>query len=436
VKVQRAHLTELAGSGDAGRPMPASCAARDGAPYRRAVGLAAFGVALACFGAARAQVGGTGAAAVPSGTDRFTLDANAGAAYDSNITGGNTTVATLRRLQPEDITYTLGTTVAFQLPSSRQTFFVNGGADFQRHDRNSILNGDNYRISAGLAERLGICAGTGVVGYARRQSLIQDLAVAATKNNQSEDTATVGVTCGRRAIFVELDGSYSKVTNDAKQSGFIDSTTEGGSASIGYRSKTLGDISLGGQYSTIQYGADPLLAIMTMPRVRQYGVGLKYSRKIGLRLSGTAGVSYNRIEGGAIRTQADGLSAEASLAYRATGRTQFTLDYSLGNSASPLLNSSYVRSEMLQLTGNYALTRRISFQASASRSRQDYRSTGQIVLLQLQQSTTDQFGASVNVKVGRKASVSLNATHTNRVADISEFNFHDDRIAVALNSRF
>ena len=174
----------------------------------------------------------------------------------------------------------------------------------------------------------------------------------------------------------------------------------------------------------------------TTPRVQQYGVGLKYSRKIGLRLSGTAGVSYNRIEGGLIRTQSDGLNANASLAYRVSARTQLTLDYTLGNTASPLANASYVRSESLQLAGTYALTRKISFQAAASRSRQDYRSTGVIALLQLKESTTDQVNGSVNVKVGRKANVSLSATHTYRMADISQFNYSDDRVAVTLSSRF
>lgn len=397
---------------------------------RQAFGFVAFGAAIACFGAAKAQTAGP-----PGGTDRFTLDANASAAYDSNVSGGNTTVANVRGLRPEDITYTLGTTVAFQLPSSRQTFFVDGAADFSRHEHNSVLNSDDYRISAGLSERLGLCSGNGVVGYSRRQTLIQDLAVAAAKNTQSEDDANLGVTCGRRAIFVELDGNYSKVTNDATRSGFIDSTTEGGSASIGYRSRTLGNVSLGGQYSTIQYAADPLLGT-TAPKLQQYGVNLKYSRQIGFRLSGTAGVSYNRIEGGLTRTQSDGFGADASLAYRATARTQLTLNYSLGNTASPLANASYVRSEALQLTGTYALTRRISFQASASRSKQEYRSTGVVALLQLKESTTDQVNASVNVKLGRKITASLNATHTYRTADISQFNYSDDRVAVSLSSRF
>jgi hypothetical protein len=422
--VSRAYLSGYFGEGDALRRLPYTSGG-----IRTGAGIVAFGAALACFSAAEAQVG------PPAGADRFTLDATGGVAYDSNVSGGNTTVAALRQLVPEDVTYTVGTTVAFQLPSSRQTLFVDGGVDIQRHQNNSILNGEDYRISAGLSERLGLCSGTGIVGYTRRQSLIQDLAVAASRNIQSDDTANVDVVCGRRAIFVEVSGTYSKVTNDATQSGFVDSTTQGTSASVGYKSQTLGDISFFGQYSTIDYMANLLLGA-TQPPVTQYGAGLKYSRKIGLRLSGTAGVSYNRIEGGVARTSSDGLNANASLAYRLTSRTQFTLDYTLGNSASPLTNTSYVRTEVLQLTGSYSLTSRVSFSVAASRSLQDYRGVQDVAVLQLRESTTDQLNGSVDVKVGRKASVSFSVTHTNRDADISQFNYSDDRVAVTLTNRF
>jgi hypothetical protein len=422
----RAHLKEPVGGGIA-RPSATGAVKQARINARRRIGLGgvAFGAAMACFSAAKA-----------GGADRFTLDANASAAYDSNVSGGDTTIANLRGLQPGDITYTLGTTVAFLLPSSRQTFFLNGAADFQRHEHNSVLDSDNYRISAGLSERFGSCSGSGTLGYSRNQTLIQDLAVAVTKNMQSQDTANLSINCGRRAIFVELDGTYSKITNDATRSGFVDSTTDGASASIGYRSQTLGNLSLGGQYSTIQYGADPLFGTTT-PKVHQYGVNVRYSRKIGLRLSGSAGVSYNRIEGGLIgTTQSDGFGANASLAYRATARTQITLDYTLGNIASPLANASYVRSEALQLSGTHTLTRRISVQAGISRSREDYRSTGVVALLQLKESTTDQVNGSVSVNLGRKVTASLNAAHTYRTADLSQFNYSDDRVSVSLNGRF
>jgi hypothetical protein len=405
--------------------------------HRRGIGAVAIGAALVCCGAAQAQTqtGGLAAAGAPVGTDRFTLDANAGVAYDSNITGGNTTVADIRQLQPADVTYTLGTTVAFQLPSSRQVLFVNGSADFQRHQNNPILDGEDYRITGGLTERLGICAGTAVAGYSRTQSLIQDLAVATAKNIATQDNGSVDVTCGRRAIFVEVQGSAVKVTNDAKTAGFVNSTTENASVGVGYRSERLGNLAITGQYSNIDYADDPVLGL-SMPSVQQYGLGLVYSRKVGLRLSGSAGVSYSRIEGGLAQTSSDGLNANISLAYRLTSRTKFTLDYSLGNSASALLNTSYVRSELIQVTGTYQLTQRISFHAAASRSKQNYREVLQIEALQLQDSTTDQFSGSADLKLGRKAVVSLAVTHTNRVADVSQFNFNDDRVAVTLTNRF
>lgn len=405
---------------------------------RHAVGVAVFGAALGCLGVAQAQQAGTslaGAAGMPVGADRVAIDATAGAAYDSNISGGNNSVASLRGLQPEDVTYTLGATATFQLPSSRQNLFLTAAADLQRHQNNSVLDGDNYRISAGAMERLGVCSATGIVGYAHRQTLVQDLAVAVSKNIVKQEDGHLDFVCGRRSVFVELTGGATKVSNDAPTAGFVNSTTENAALSVGYRSQSLGDISLFSQYSEINYEDNPLFG-GAIPDVRQYGAGVNYARKIGLRLSGTASVSYNQIEGGLGNIRSDGLNASASLAYRLSSRTQLTLDYSLGNAASPLTNTSYVHSEMLQLAGTYLLTKRISFHASASRSTQDYRGIQPSALLQIHQSTTDQIGGGVDVKIGRKISVGLTAMHLNRSADIALFDYSDNRVAITLTGKY
>lgn len=402
----------------------------DARSARRVAGFLAFGAALGCFDAAQAQVAG-----MPTGTERFSLSGTAGAAYDSNITGGNAAIGNLRDLRPEDVTYSLASTAAFQLPSSRQTLFIDGSFDLQRHQNNPALDANDYSIAAGFSERLGICSTTGVVSYSRRQSLIQDIAIATTKNTATQESGNINVSCGRRSMFVTVQADASKLTNDAKAPGFVDSTAENVSASVGYRNQTLGDLSVFTHYSNIDYGQDSILGLST-PSVQQYGVGLRYARKIGSRLSGSAGISYDRVQGGLIGSQSDGISANASVAYRLSSRIQFSLDYSLGNSASPLGNASYVRTNALQVGGSYSLTKRISFHGGASRSRQDYRGTEQVTLLQIRESTTDQINAGLDIKVGRKSTASLIATYTSRVADVSQFNYNDDRVAVTLTSRF
>lgn len=435
----RMHLQQ---GGDRRMSRVANCRTGPGGYSRRLwrVGLVAFGAALAFVGAARAQTstatgGQAGLAGVPTGTDRVAIDVNAGAAYDTNVTGGNPEVAAARHLVPEDETYTLGTDWTLQLPSSRQTLFLEGAAELQRHEKNSILDAENYNISAGAVERLGLCTGTGIAGYSHRQTLIEDLAVATTKNIATEDTGTADVVCGRRKLYFEVQGGGLRLVNDALTAGFINSTTENASASVGYRGDRLGNLSLTGQYSDIDYSQNALLHTAT-PSVRQYSAGVKYTRIVGLRLTGSVGVFYNRIEGGFANIHSDGLNANASLGYRLTSKTQFALDYSLGNAASPLTNSSYVRTQVLQLTGAYTLTQRISFHVIASRTEQDYLGVQQVAILQFQQSTTDLVSGGMDVRVGRKATISLNVSHTNRVANVSEFNFTDDRVAVTLSNRF
>jgi hypothetical protein len=243
------------------------------------------------------------------------------------------------------------------------------------------------------------------------------------------------VTCARRSLFVEVSGNASKLMNDATTSGFVDSNTQGISVAAGYAGQRLGDLAITGTYSTISYGQDPLVGVKT-PAVQQYSVGLRYSRKLGHRLSGTASASWNRVEGGFGGAAQDGLNASAVLQYTLTSRMQFSLNYVLANSASPLANTSYVRNESFQLSSVYTLTQRLSLNASVSRSQQNYREAQKITALELSQSTADMITGGVNMKIARKTSISLSATRTIRTADLSQFNYSDDRVAATLTSRF
>ncbi|HEY3948377.1 outer membrane beta-barrel protein [Phenylobacterium sp.] len=413
---------------------------------RTFAGLAALGAALLCAQGAQAQMAGglgAGVPGVPNGDQRIAIEGHADAAYDSNVTGGNASVASQRRLTPEDEIYSAGTNITLMLPSSRQLLFFDGQAELQRYARNSTLDANNYRLSVGAAERLGICAATLVGGYSHRETQIQQVAVATiAKNIATQDSGNADVTCGRRKIFVDISGGVSKLENSAKTSGFVDSQTVSGNVAVGYHNTVLGDLSLLGVYSDIQYGQDNLLLALdptlptSVPDVRQYGVGLRYARKVGLRLSGTASVFYNRIEGGFVHTQSDGLGVTASLAYRMTSRTQFTLDYNLGNNASPLSTTSYVHSEDLHLNATYNLTQRITFQAGVSHQREEYRGADQIALLQLRESDSNQIDGSINIKVGQKLTVILNAQHLERTADVRQFNYNADRVSIGLSGKF
>ena len=396
---------------------------------RRGMGGVACGAAaLACCGAAGAQV-------APTGTDRFSLEVHAHTIYESNVAGGDSTVAALRKLEPEDVTYNLGAAAAFQLPSSRHTLFLTGAVDFDRHDKNKVLNGENYEASLGGSSQLGSCVGTAVASYAHRQAQIQDLVVAATKNVIDQESANVGVRCGRRSIFAGLDGGVTKVMNNGKGAAFIDSETRSAVASLGYQNKTLGNLALTAQYSEVDYQNVPLTVPPAPTGFEQYGFGVNYSRKIGNRLSGNAGVNYTSLNANGSSLKSDALGADVALNYRASPRLGLALSYSLANQASAIADAAFVRTEAFRFSGDYKLNSRIALQAAVAKSRNNYRGR-QTTFLQIGKSEDMTVSGGATVKIGRKLSMTLDASHIDRTADLAQFNYKSNRVSLGIIGTF
>jgi hypothetical protein len=371
------------------------------------------------------------------GSDRFVLDARAHATYESNVAGGDDAVAALRQLKPADTTYTLGATAAFRLPSAKHTLFLTAAADFDRHQKNSILDADNYIVTLGGDALVGPCVASGSASYSHRLALIQDLTIPVAKNIVDQENANAGVTCGRRGIFAGLNGGYSKLTNDANTAAFINSTTRNVAASVGYQNRNLGSLSLVGTYSKIDYDDPPSGVPVVSNSVAQSGIGVTYARKIGNRLNGSAGVNYNWIDPDGLTDSASAFGANVDLNYRASPRLNLSLDYTLSNNASTAADAAYVRTGAFRFAGDYRLNTRVTLNAAVAKTRNDYRGGQSLLpLLQIRKSDDWIISAGGSVKIGRKVSLTFDASHTDRKADLSQFNYKSDRVSVGITGTF
>ena len=414
-----------------------------------AVSLAALCAGMIWSSSAYAQTSPPPVPSAPTGHDRFLADARASVTYDSNVSGGNQAVANARQLRPEDLIYSVGASATFQLPSSRHTFFLTGAVDVQRYEHNTALDGENYLVAAGGSERIGICQTTATAAYSRRTSLVEDLVLPVVHNVTEQPSANISLACGRGAVFGAVSGTVSQLKNDATSAGYVDSVTENATAAVGYHNSVLGDVSLVGLYSLVNYDHPPTVTapgILALPQpdVREWGVGLQFGRKLGLRLSGNALISWQHLEvegNGAplnpiqVSNSSDSLAATASLAYRVSPKLGLTLAYSLGNQASPVVNAQYVRHEELHFDASYKLSQRMGLHASVGKSSDDYRG-GIVSLLQIRQSNELDYGAGLSLNLGRKISLNLDASHRRRRADLPIFDFESDRVSLGLVGRY
>jgi hypothetical protein len=277
---------------------------------------------------------------------------------------------------------------------------------------------------------------SGIASYSHRLALIQDITVPVAKNIVDEEIANASATCGRRGIFAGLNGGYSKLMNDAKTATFIDSSTRNVAASVGYQNKNLGSLSLVGTYSKISYDEPPSIRPVVSDGVVQSGLGVTYARKVGNRLNGSAGVNYTWLNPDGISASSSAFGALVDLNYRATPRLDLTLDYTLSNNASTAADATYVRTGAFRFSGDYRLNSRINLQAAVTKSRNDYRGGLALSVLQIRKSDDWTISGGGSVKIGRKVSLTFDASHTDRKADLSQYNYRSDRVSVGITGSF
>lgn len=389
--------------------------------------MVAGAVSLSC-GAARAQ-------GMPEGTDRFSLAVRGQVTYESNVSGGNDAVAAARDVEPEDVIYTVGTSMQFQLPSSRRTLFLSGSANVNRHANNRNLDGEDYAATAGATTQLGACGGTLIGSYARRQTLTQDIALPVASNTAETTSTNVSVTCGRRGIVTGLSAGLSRLNNAAKTLGFVDSETRTAAVTVGYQNQTLGNLSAFLSYSEVSYDETPMTMLGAPRGFEQTGGGLSYSRKIGNRLNGAASLSYVNLRSSGAGTKSNNLAANVSMNYQASPRTMLSVSYALSNNATSTINADFVRTEAVRVSGSYKLNSRINLQAGGSMSRDNYRG-GVPIGFQLRKSEQTTIFGGASVRIGRKIVMTLNASHTERDADLGAFDYDSNRVSLGVTGTF
>lgn len=402
-------------------------------------GMSKVGWAVIAFGAAVSQCGHAEAQTAAGGAKRFSLDLHGRVSYESNVAGGDTSLAAARGIEPADVLYTAGASVTLSKPSTRYTLFATGTVDAVRHQKNTNLNGQDYNASVGAAGQLfGPCGASAGGSYSHHQTLTQDLTVVVTKNVTENKSANVGVSCGRSGFVGGVQTGISTTSNQAKTAGFVDSSTRTASVSLGYANTTLGDIRTFATYSKISYDNLPMVVVPGILNPRgseQYGAGLSYSRKIGQRLAGSATLSYGTVQTAGAGGKTSNFSGDASLSYQFTRRLTFQAGYGLANRASGTINSDYVRTQTARFSGSYSLGSRVDLNAGVSYANDNYRG-GNPLGVQVRKSEQITASGGVNVRVGKKISVSLDASHSDRQADLPQFDFSSDRVSLGVTSRF
>jgi hypothetical protein len=189
----------------------------------------------------------------------------------------------------------------------------------------------------------------------------------------------------------------------------------------------------------VNYDQLPNAVALQASGYHAYSFGVRYARKLGYRLSGTVDLTYTKAKTDfqvsgplAVRSRRfSGHTADAALDYRLGPRTQVRFEYVRGVQPAQVVTTGFDVSETLKFSASRTIGRRLQTSVFASQVRTNY-SQGELTPLTANHDEVRMIGGSASLDLGRHVSLSLDAQHLERSADVPLYNYKSDRIGITL----
>jgi len=359
--------------------------------------------------------------------------------YDSNVARSSESLAQLRGISREDEIYAPSLQVDLARNFGAEAVYLTGSVGYDFYQTNSILNRENVDLRAGAKKRVGPCE-IGLDGtYVREQSSLQDLAVVVTKNTEMDETALLGAECNKeRHISESFSFSPTWSDNSAKILETTDNRTYIGKGSLAYRSESVGEISVFGQYEYTSFPNRPVVSGSSTvdDGYDAYGGGVRFDRSFGPRFEIVASLADMSLDPRASSDPAfEGLTYEAKAIFNPNSRITAELSTSRAITPSDRLDSTYSIDQTYRATVSYKLGNKLEIAIDGSMGTQHFLG-GQIVRgVDLTHQSINAITGRVEHAITHHLAITLSATQEHGGADLPSYRYDDSRVGLSLSAR-
>jgi len=373
------------------------------------------------------------------GADAPPINVQLGIRYDSNVAASNGAFATARGLSREDEIFSPAVAVNYTKQLGSLGFFTQGTLGYDFYANNDILNRERIGVLAGVSTQLSGCQLTPRVSYMRRQSDLQDLNVAVTKNTQEDVTVGMDVVCngfGRLVPSASVQQTWA--TNSSGSLFSTDYQSFSANAGLGYQAGSLGTISLVGQYADTQYDNRfiPLIPALHRDGYKVYSGGLHYEKPIGGTIEIGASIYQTSLSYDGVGLNFSGITYDATATYRPDTRFDVTAHFGRQTSPSNFLNAAYSIDQILQGDAHYRLTSRMTAGLGVSNRLQSFRGANLIFATDLTRQSVTSFYGTLGFNVTSRMNLAFVARNTQRHADLAAYSYTDNQIGLTLSQAF
>lgn len=369
--------------------------------------------------------------------DRVKIEATASASFDSNVAHSGAALAAQRGITPRDTVISPTVSIDLSLPVGLQQLFLKGSVGYDFYGRNSQLNSQDINLTGGVAARLRACKATLTGSVDDASTDLAQLAATVTHNVENTDTIGVSADCGRQ---VGLGPTFSFTqrwsSNSAAQMFQSDSRSTSATAGIAYRRPQFGELELIGSVGRTDFPNREIQVdgASIQDGYRQYGVGVRYDRRLGARIQGTFELGYIALQPDLPRVQDyHGPYYRADVSLRISSRLQAQLQAERSINPTNVTDATYDLRDLISGALDYVVTPKIKLHLAASDTTDNYNGGAFVSGVVVTHQVTRVLTASSHFQLNRRAAIDMWVTQEVGNADLRSYDYTDNRVGVSIS---
>lgn len=370
---------------------------------------------------------------------KFELEFNGSAVYDSNVSRSSELVAQRRGIEREDVILSPTLSVDILRSIGRQSLFLNGLVGYNFYQENDQLNRERIALRGGGITSLGPCATTIAGGLNRRQSDLETLDLGVTENVETTTSVSVDGACGRQVgLAPTFSASQEWTENSASQRASADHTSTTAMVGLSYRRPTFGDLTLFGTFGSTEYDRlVPVGAVLEEDGYEVWGGGLRFTRRIGARIQASVTAGYTAVEPASpLADDFQGFTYGADVTFRPSRRLDAQASFVRAVKPSNREQATFAIEEDYSLQLNYALGTRLKFGLGASYAENTYEGSAAVAGSFLTEEQIRSVSASLRFNLSRRVAVTLDASQHERDANVSGFDYTANRVGLSIAATY
>ncbi|UTP40980.1 hypothetical protein M9M90_07295 [Phenylobacterium sp. LH3H17] len=361
-----------------------------------------------------------------------------GVVTDSNVARTSDAVAALRGIEQRDTILTPSATIDWTQPVGRNSVFLRGQVGYQIYEKNTELSDDVVDLQGGVGTRIGPCQGTLLGSFSRRQRDIQDLGIPDPRVQQDTRAIQLDESCGLTSNFGVQVGVGQTWGESSGAIDDVDYDTKTVNVGMVFRSSTLGEASIFYSHSETDYTNALLPAAAS--GYEQDSVGLRYTRKVGSRITGTVAVSQSNVEAKSavpgLSSDYSGVSYAVELQYRASSRLELNLLLNREVNPSVQAGGLYGIYQTIEANGSYQIGTRLTYSLAVSRRDNEAKGVLIAAVPTLTESRSDELRTGLRFQQSERLSFMLDASHTKYDANDPMFDYSATRVGLTTSLNF